>query len=154
LVDDLPARAGALRESQSRWFNARFTREAAQKEWIEKSPAAYDLRDQLLHAFHYAFRNHPEQSGRVSAIAEGHGHADMIQDLNDIAVLGKEHTELLTKINFDLILLDTAANTAKTMAELLSRSTTDRADNSKERIIRDKAFTYLKQAVDEIRACA
>ncbi len=88
LVEDLPARAGALRESQSRWFNARFTREAAQKEWMEKSPAAYDLRDQLLHTLRYGFRNHPVPLGRVAAIAEGHGHADMIQDLNDIAVLG------------------------------------------------------------------
>jgi len=31
LVEDLPTRAGALREAQSLWFKKRFTREAAEK---------------------------------------------------------------------------------------------------------------------------
>jgi hypothetical protein len=38
----------------------------------------------------------------VSAITDGSGHADMIQDLNDIAVLGRENPDPLTAIGFDL----------------------------------------------------
>ena len=153
LVDDLPLRAGALREAQSLWFRARFAREESEKEWKTKAPEAYDLRDTLLHDFHFAFRNEPNLAKRASAIAGGSGHADMIQDLNDLALLGKKHLEELTKIGFDITLLDKAAVTSDEMASLLSSVTTDRADQSAERIIRDKAFVYAKQAIDEIRAC-
>ena len=89
LVDDMPIRAGALREAQSLWYKERFSREEAQKEWNEKSPDAYDLRDTLLHTFRFAFRNEADLTSRVAIISEGSGNADMIQDLNDLALLGK-----------------------------------------------------------------
>ncbi len=153
LVEDLPARAGATRQAESLWFTDRFKREEAERLWKEKSPAAYDLRDQLLHDFHFAYRKLPELTSRVSKIAEGNSHADMIQDLNDLAELGKANTEPLTKISFDLTLLDKAAATSDEMAELLSLAATNRADNNEARVTRDKAYTYLKQAMDEIREC-
>lgn len=87
LVDDMPVRAGALREAQSLWYKERFARKDAQKEWNEKSPDAYDLRDTLLHVFRYAFRNVPDLTSRINAIADGAGHADMIQDLNDLSLV-------------------------------------------------------------------
>ena len=153
LVEDMPVRAGALREAQSLWYKERFSREEAEKEWIEKSPAAYDLRNVLLHDFRHAFRKTPELTSRVRAIADGSGHADMIQDLNDLALLGKDHEELLTAISFDLTKLDLAAATAEEMATLLSQVSVDRAERNSERVIRDKAYTFLKQALDEVRAC-
>lgn len=151
IVDDIPVLAGALRETESLWFNERFSREEAQKQWIELSPLAFDLRDQLVHDFHFAFRNDDVLSSRVSEIAEGGSNTDMIQDLNDLSVLGKDNTTLLQAIGFDLTQLDTAAAKADEMAELLSQATTNRADNSAARIIRDKAYTLLKRAVDEVR---
>ena len=151
IVDDLPLRAGALREAESLWFKERFSQEEAQKQWNELSPLAFDLRDQLVHDFHFAFRNDDALSARVSEIAEGGSNNDMIQDLNDLSVLGKDNTTLLQTIGFDLTLLDTAAVKADEMAELLSQATADRADNSAARIIRDKAYTLLKRAVDEVR---
>jgi hypothetical protein len=152
-VEDLPVRAGAAREAQSNWFIERFTRKEAEKEWNEKSPAAYDLRDTLLHHFRFAFRKDAGLLNRVSQIADGGGHADMIQDLNDLSLLGKDHTDMLEAISFDAALLDAAAATADEMAAILSLTTADRADNSRERITRDKAVTYLREAVDEIRNC-
>ena len=153
LVDDMPVRAGALREAQSLWYKERFAREEAQKEWNEKSPDAYDLRDTLLHVFRYAFRNEDDLTSRIAIIAEGSGNADMIQDLNDLSLLGKDHTDLLTAVGFDITLLDTAATTSAEMADLLSQATVGRADENTERIIRDKAYIYVKQALDEVRAC-
>jgi len=149
----MPVRAGALREAQSLWYKERFSREEAQKEWNEKSPDAYDLRDTLLHTFRFAFRNESDLTSRVAIIAEGTGNADMIQDLNDLALLGKDHTDLLTAVGFNLTLLDTAAATSAEMAALLSQSTTDRKKENVNRIIRDKAYTYVKQALDDVRAC-
>jgi len=153
IVDSLPVRCGALRQAESLWFKERFTREEAEREWREKSPVAYDLRNQLLHDFHFAYRNNPDLANRVSHIAEGSGHADMIQDLNDLAELGKANTDQLNTIGFSIEQLDLASSTSAEMAELLSQATSDRADNNAARVIRDKAYTLLKQAVDEIRDC-
>ncbi len=152
-VQDLPIRAGALREAQSLWFKERFTREEAEKQWNEQSPDGYDLRNRLLHSLHYAYRNHTDLRGRVSAIADGNSHADMLQDLNDIAVLGKENPEPLQAINFDVTSLDEAATKADTLSDLLAQATTDRQENSSVRVIRDQAYTYLKEVVDEVRSC-
>lgn len=150
IVTDLPIRSGALREAESLWNLQRFNREEAEKLWIEKSPLAYDLRNELLHDLRFAFRKDKDLSARVTGIAEGEGHADMIQDLNDLSILGKENPELLAKINFDMSLLDKAAELADEMAPLLGEATSDRAGYSESKMIRDKAFTYLKEAVDEV----
>ncbi len=153
LVDDLPIRAGACREAQSLWLKDRFTRKEAEIAWKEQSPAAYELRDNILHAMRFAYRKSPDLLTRVDNINEGSGHADMIQDLNDIAVLGKENTDPLTAVSFDLTQLDTAAATAAQIGELYAQSTTSREDVSDAKLIRDKAYVYVKQAVDEVYEC-
>jgi hypothetical protein len=149
MLDDIPVRAGALRESESLWFRDRYTQQQAQKEWLVRSPDAYDMRNQLLHTFRFAFRKDPVLLSRVSDIADGSGHADMIQDLNDLAVLGKANAELLTAIEFDLSLLDTAADE---MADLLATANGDKVEKNASKTIRDKAYTHLKELVDEVRA--
>ena len=152
-AEELPVRTGALRQAQSIWFKERYGHEKAQRVWNEKSPAAYELRDSLLHSMRYAYRKQPELLQRVSEIADGNGHVDMIQDLNDIAVLGKANPEPLTAINKDLAELDRAAQTANEMAELMGDVSGERKSSRAARVIRDKAYTYLKEAVDEVRAC-
>jgi hypothetical protein len=75
----------------------------------------------------------------------------MIQDLNDIAVLGRENPEPLTAIGFDLTQLDMAATRADELADLLAEANGDKADPNESKIIRDKAYTQMKSLVDEIR---
>jgi len=153
LVEDLPQRIGALRQAESRWFSERFSREESQKRWELESPQAYALRDQLLRAMRYAYRHDEALLKRVAEITAGSGHADMIQDLNDIAALGREFSEPLVAINLDLAELQRAAAISDAMASLLAVVHGERADSNSARIIRDQAFSLLKQAVDELRAC-
>ena len=152
-TEDLPVCLGALREAQSQWNAERNTQEQAGKAWSDKAPAAYDMRDTLLHDFRYAFRNDSVLLGRVSAIADGNGHADMIQDLNDLAVLGKENAGPLADIHFDATLLDQAATTADELGQLLSLVNGDRREHSEIKTMRDKAYTLCKSLTDEIRTC-
>jgi len=152
-VDNLPARAGACREAQSRWNKERNTRQQDEQAWKDKSPLAFDLRDQLLHSFRYAFRNDEELLARVEDIAQGDSNSDMVQDLNDLSVLGKANLDLLAAIGFDAALLDEAALKSDEMGDLLGATNGERKKDSDAMMIRDQAFTYLKAPMDEIRNC-
>jgi len=105
----------------------------------------------MLHNFRFAYRNDPNMQARLNRIADGSGNADTIQDLHDMAILGKENAAPLIAINYDVTTLDTAADLAVNMSKVLARANDNREEISQLRINRDKAFTYLKQAVDTVR---
>lgn len=151
LVEDLPARIGACRYVQSQWQKDFLTQEDAQKEWRKQSPMAFHLRDELLHHFFHAYYRFPDLTGRVQKIAEGSGNADMIQDLNDLAVLGKANPDPLAKISFDLSLLDQAATLSDEMASLLAKANGEKLGDNNLKTLRDRAYAFMKMAVDEIR---
>jgi hypothetical protein len=117
----------------------------------QQAPEAYDFRNDMLASLRFAYRKDGALLSRVSAIIDGGGHADMIQDLNDIAVLGRENPDPLTAIGFDLTQLDLAAQRADELANLLAEANGDKADPNYSKTIRDKAYTHLKELVDEIR---
>ena len=151
MINDLPVRAGACREAQSLWFKDRNTQLDAQRQWAAESPAAYQLHDELIHSFRYAFRKDEMLMARVAEIAEGATHADMVQDLNDLSILGTNNTALLEAIGFDTVKLQEAAQKSDTMANLLALANGDKAEQNDSKKTRDKAFAYLKERVDEIR---
>ncbi|WP_108807864.1 hypothetical protein [Aquimarina spinulae] len=150
-VEDLPIRTGACRYAQAMWMKERYSQEEASKVWKEKSPKAYEFRNDLLADLRFTFRKRPDLITRVRAIADGEGDADMIQDLMDISVLGKANVPELEKKKYDLRNLELAAQKSDTLAELLAKANGTTLDNSKAKEIRDRAFTHLKEAVDEVR---
>lgn len=149
--EELPVRVGALRYAQSLWVSERNTQVEAQKTWETISPAAYELRNDLMASFNYAFRKKELLLGRVREIRKGSGHADMIQDLSDLSAVGKANTDELKKIKLDLSLLDKAATQAEELAELLAKVNGSVEENTRAKRIRDAAFAHLKEAVDEVR---
>lgn len=151
MINDLPVRAGACREAQSIWNKNYRSQQDAQKQWAVQSPLAYDFVLDLLQTMRFGYRKDAALLSRVSAITDGSGHADMIQDLNDIAVLGRENPDPLTAIGFDISQLDLAATRADELADLLAEANGDKADQNESKVIRDKAYTHLKELVDEVR---
>lgn len=143
--------AGGLRQAQSVWSEELKTQKDAERQWAEQSPEAFDLRDRMLHTLRYAYRNHPDLLANVSAIAEGSGSADMVQDLNDIAVLGKANPEPLQAINFDMALLDVCAGTSAQMADIRAMANGEKFEANESLTIRNRMFTLLKTYVDSIR---
>jgi hypothetical protein len=151
LVDDLPLRTGACRYIQSQWQKDFRSQEEAQREWAVQSVFAYNLRDETLHHFFHAYHKFDVLTGKVQRIAEGYGNADMLQDLSDLSALGKANPQPLQLINFDLAQLDTAATLSEDMAKLLAKANGMKMEDNQLKLLRDKAYTYMKEAVDEIR---
>jgi GTP cyclohydrolase II len=151
LVDDLPLRAGACRYAESLWKRDSKTSEEAEKEWKLKSPEGFDLRDRLQHHLTFAFRKDPEQLAKVQTIREGSSRADMLQDLSDLSVLGKSQPALLKQIGFDMSMLGQAAQMSDDLSAVLALVNGEDTVEDNTKKMRDKAYTYMKQAMDEIR---
>jgi hypothetical protein len=152
-IAEIGIRAFVLREYQAAWLVVRRTGKDAEKEWKVFATGAYDLCDEMKHAFKYAFRNEPELLGRVNEIAAGTGDADMIQDLKTYSLLGLKHQDLLTPIGFDITKLSTAGSMSDQGANLLAEANGSKLKGNEKKVDRDKAYTHLKEVVDEVRAC-
>ncbi|MEP1094032.1 MAG: hypothetical protein ABJG78_02920 [Cyclobacteriaceae bacterium] len=151
IFDTLPARIGALRYAQSLWAKERHSKEEAQLQWLEQEPVAVDLKNQLEHGFRFAFRLRQDLLNKVQEIEEGNGKEDLVQDLSDLAVLGLDNLSLLEAVNFDVTQLQVAGTLSGTMSTLLAEVNGEKADSNISKLVRDKAYTYLKASVDEIR---
>ena len=88
----------SLREAESRWITKRFTKKETGKQWKEQSNELFVMRNYLFHEFRFAYRNEIYLLGRINAIAKSQSYAAMIQDLNDLSVLGK-NKDLLVQIH-------------------------------------------------------
>jgi len=153
VVEDLPVRCNALTVAEANWGNEWRTQEEAEKLWLVESPKGYELRNQIAHHFYYAFSSDPSLIAKVNTFLEGNTHADMIQCLFDLSVMGMANQELLTNVGFDLTLLDLAAQKNTELRELYAVANRDRQDFSEAKRIRDQAFTHVKEAVDLVRKC-
>lgn len=151
MLKDLPVRTGACREAHSIWNKSFHSKEGILREWKTQAPLAFEFRDDLLQTMRYAYRKDEFLLGRVAALRAGGSNADMIQDLNDIAVVGKEYPEPLAAIGFDIAKLDQAAMLSDELAILRAKTNRDKEKQNELKVIRDKAFVYLKELVDEIR---
>ncbi len=151
LIDELVSLSGALRHCQALWMSEYRARQEAQKEWQEQSPGAYDLRDEMLHHFAFAYRENDDLMSKVSRIREGASNADMVQDLIELAVLGEKNPDELTAINFEVSKLQEARELSHSMAELLAANNGVAGDSSANKLLRDKAFTLLFEKARMIR---
>ncbi|SHF33362.1 hypothetical protein SAMN05444274_104457 [Mariniphaga anaerophila] len=151
LIDELTPLSGALRYCQANWMSIFRAREEAQNQWKEQSPEAFEFRDELLHAFSFAYRNLGDVKKKVMRIREGRSNADMVQDLIELAVLGEKYPEPLTAINFDLEKLTQSRALSHSMSELLAASNGAAGEGNEVKVLRDKAYTLLAEKARIIR---
>lgn len=151
LLTKLLPYTGALRTAQSNWEELNTVRQDAKQVWKAEWPAFIELREDLIDHMDFAYHNDEDLLKKLSAIKEGDSQADTIQDMLNLSVLGKANTTQLEAINFDLTLLDKAAEDADKMSGLLGAVNGHMYVNDDTKITRDQAFTLLKPIVDEIR---
>jgi hypothetical protein len=77
----------------------------------------------------------------------------LVEDLNDLAVIGRENLAPLLAVGFDPKKLDEAASKSKELGSLRADASVDKAADQEKKLVRDQAYTHLKEAVDAIRQC-
>jgi hypothetical protein len=148
-IEKLGTAVGALRLAQAKLTAAMGELKDAVKQWGDEEPKAYELRADILAAVVFGLRNVPAAAKAVKRIREGAGNPDMIQDLLALSELGKKYPQQLKAINFDISLLDTAAQRADSLGKLYAKAFIEKStSDSKE--IRDRAFTYMRMLMGEI----
>jgi len=151
LLEKLLPYTKALRTAQSNWEEMTSDRKQVKKVWKAEAPAFFQFRRDLIDHMEFAYRNDVDVLKKLDAIKEDESNANAIQDMANLAVLGKAHPEPLKAIKFDLTLLDVAATDADRMAGVLGAVNGQMYADDDSKMIRDKAFTLLKGVVDEIR---
>jgi hypothetical protein len=140
-----------LSYAESKWLASYFNQPDTAILWKEKSPRIFQLRSELIHTFRFVYRNDNKTIALVNKIAASSSYAAMLQDLNDLAVLGKDNPQELKAMKFDMALLDEAADLVYTLRPVFAKTKTE-SDYNEIKLIRDKALVLLKTDVDEICA--
>ncbi|MCP4220697.1 MAG: hypothetical protein GY765_39080 [bacterium] len=151
VVEDIPIRAGALREAHTIWATAMAEDHADAAQWPEESVEGMELRKELVHKLRFAFRNSPKLLSRLRTVNKGKKQSQLMEALNHLCEMGRKHLDLLEAVKIDPLILDEAARYSDELAVALGKLQIRREDLEKKRVLRDKAYFHLKQAVDEVR---
>jgi hypothetical protein len=152
LIDDLEIRASALRAAQVNWVQVRKESTEIEEKWRKLSKEAFELRDELLHFCRYAYRNDKSAMHIVYHVAEGFTNTDMVQDLSHMAGLIVLKPDAFTAVGGDVEKATRAQTLAEECGAMLGSVNNDKANADKHsKDMRDRAFTYLKEAMDAIR---
>lgn len=151
MINSIPPLSGSLQQAESNWQKERDKKGEASLEWEEKVKPAHELKNQILHDFAYAYRTRNDILRKLRRIRAGGSHADMIQDLSDLVTMGRDDPAKLEEMTFDMSMLDQAEDMATTLGFIYAASKAA-GNNFEEMDIRNRAFTALKQVIDEIRA--
>ena len=150
-LDDLSIRIDACQFIYLQWKFIRKEKKVNSKKWAELSPQAFELKDDLLHTFYYAFRNYPELISTLKDIRKGNSQAALVQNLNNLACLGLANLDKLGAVNLAKETLTKAAELSRNMAKLLAAYNSEKMNSNLIKEHHLKAFTYTKELVDEIR---
>lgn len=152
--DSLPARLGTFVVAASETLIVKDRKSDVTQQFLEAEPKLYALVEEITEAIYYACRNEPNALISLDKIQEGQSRKDNIYDLVSLYKLGKEYEEKLEAIDFDMQKLDQALEEHSRLLKLLTASTNTPAELEEKQLIKNKAFTWLLEALHEIDACA
>jgi hypothetical protein len=142
-IPELDAAVNALSFAQAKLTTAMGELKDASLQWVDEEPKAYELRADILAAASYGLRAVPDAMRAVKRIRLGTGNPDMLQDLLELSELGKKYQKNLQAINFDVTLLDVAAQKASSLRNLYAKAFIEKSTvGAKD--LRDRAFTYMR----------
>jgi flagellar hook-basal body complex protein FliE len=152
--DTLKLRRAVLEQAENLWFGFRLALTPEEKRQARQD--AEDLKRDLVAALRFFLRNDQELQRKVSAIQEGSGLADLLDDLSKLADLTEQHQAALSKAEYPQKQSPaTASSQARTLAETLGTTVAiEKASQTAAEAInlRNRAFWSLRELMDEARA--
>ncbi|MBK3517666.1 hypothetical protein [Carboxylicivirga marina] len=139
--------AGALRHAESIWNDDDDSRKEAELKWRETEPLAYDVLEELVHICFFVYDEDQSLLNKVREIASGNSDADLIQGLNDLAVIGKNHPHPLLKVE----LLNKASQYSSELGDIRATANSEKFEATESLMNRNKIYTLLKRYTDDIR---
>jgi hypothetical protein len=140
----------ATRAAQSEWTVARDRSKSNAQ--TEREERGYALRDDILAAARFNLRDDRVALGTLSAIMEGEGVADLIQDMNDLALLlDQKAAAFANDTTFDVA---ARAEEARSLAsEIAAGTSAERLDTNQALLVdvRNRAFSRLDDIVSSMR---
>ncbi|RUT78280.1 hypothetical protein DLK05_09420 [Ancylomarina longa] len=152
LLDKLSTRIKALRRANLNWVELTNDKKLARETWKAEAPGLLNLRKSLIENMQFAYRNNADLLNILVKIKNHHTMAEFCLDLARLAALGKKNPEPLETIHFNLDLCDEAIQKSERMTELRINIDGKMYIPNNILMIRNKAFTLLKECVDEIRS--
>ncbi len=146
VLEGLDGRIETLAEAQARYQAE--TRKTRGREELEKEREAYMLRADMLADARWAFRNEAGLLDALARIQEGEGLDDLVQDLRDLAALFHAQRHLFAAVDAEA-LAERAQDVAISLGDLVA---TRREETTDEKDLRDRAASWLKDAMSDIRA--
>lgn len=153
LVSTLGQRARALQEANTMYMVAQFGTGELKDQFEKALTEAMTLREDLTHGMLYAFDENELLLEAVRSIMQGNSYSDLVQDLSDLEGLGTKHKDLLDSAGIDFKLIDRAGELKIILGDLLATTNVEKMEKSPEKVVRDRAFTYLMEAVEKVRKC-
>jgi hypothetical protein len=148
-IGEIAARVLALAGAQSAVNVVRERTGAAKvKTMVGESEA---LRTKVVGAGRYVLRKDAAAQATLDRIQEGDGIADLCQDMRDVALFARTYGDALSRAG----VTPEAAEKAEALASALAaEAASAKVDASLDRAVdvRNRAFTYADEAIDEVRA--
>ncbi len=140
----LPELVKALEGTERSWSRTKLAQGSASLVGLRKEAEAW--RRQAMAAARYLLRRDERAMLEIERIAEGEGLADLVQDLDDLAVLIEHHAATFAAMPEPLDVAE-----ARRLSKALRKGRDD-SDTMASLENRNRAFWALEDAVDEIRA--
>jgi len=150
-IEDLPARISALREAEGLWMASQTTEADVKQFRADKIAEARLFRERLLRTLRFVHGDNQILMRLYSAARRDKSSAALVQSLYDLAAAGRELMPGKPDSIITPGLLDEAVEKAAALAKILAGGATEKLAGSRELNIRNRAYTHLREAVDEIR---
>ncbi|WP_165835902.1 hypothetical protein [Marinifilum breve] len=150
-IEDVKERIEACRLLQTEWMNIKNCTSDAKIKWQKDSEAGYALHKEILHDFNFAYRDDKRQMKIIKRLKLKRGISSLVENLGVFAEIGRHEKEPLEKIHFNFDKLEKARQLSYSLHDIHNDYTSSTEKKHKQKVLRDKSYTYLKLLLDEIR---
>lgn len=151
MIHELLIGGNSLRYLESIWMHEHTVSTDGQKHWKEQSREAYELRSEILHHCRFVFRKDDMKMKVIREISKGGTNADLVQDLSDLVYFCEDNKEALAAVGFGEEKITRMKQLLVFCSEFMGLAHEDTKVKRPSMLMRNRAFTYLKGLVDEVR---